>query len=254
LRELHSLPASAAVRVMVPWVLAVGGAMLVLVYAAVTALDARRAVTRLTVLAIAPIAIGGALAAIVGVGFRVRYFAWVAIPMIVLISIGLATARFRIARLVAAATLLAVCAVSTTNRVRLARYWNEDVRALGDYLRSASAPSVPVFVTAKYMAVPVQHYLGAGWTVCALPNADEDGTGSEGALRVVTTATPPDSAYWLVYSRPFHSDPDGRLPGDLASVGLIRPRRDFAGITLYQGTANRSARTMPPLDCRDPEG
>ena len=254
LRELHSLPASAAVRVVLPWVLAVGGAMLLLIYAAVTASSARRAVTRLAVLAIAPIAIGGALAAIVGVGLRVRYFAWVAIPMIVVISIGLATTRFRIARLVAAATLLAVCAISTGNRVRLARYWNEDVRALGEYLRSASAPSVPVFVSAKYMAVPVQHYLGAGWTVCALPNADEDGTDSEGALRVMATVTPPDSAFWLVYTRPFHSDPDGQLPRDLARAGLIGPRRDFAGITLYEGTANRLTRTMPPLSCRDPGG
>lgn len=252
LRELHSLPSSVGVRAMLPWALAVGGATLVLLYAAVTASDARRAVTRLAVFAIAPIGVGGALAAIVGVGFRVRNFAWVAIPMIVLISIGLATARFRIARLAAAATLLTVCAISTDNRVRVARYWNEDVQGLRDYLRSASAPSVPVFVTAKYMAVPVQHYLGAGWTVCALPNADEDGPGSEGALRVVTTATPPDSAFWLVYSRPFHSDPDGRLPHDLASSGLLRSRREFAGITLYDGKMNRSAPVMPPLTCRDP--
>ena len=253
LRELHSLPASAAVRVMLPWALAVGSAMFVLVYAAVKTSGARRAVTHLAVLTILPIAIGGALAAIVGVGFRVRYFAWVAIPMIVLISIGLATARFRITRLVAAATLLVVCAISTGNRVRFARYWNEDAQALGDHLRSSSAPSVPVFVTAKYMAVPVQYYLGAGWTVCALPNANEDGTGSEGALRVVTTATPPDSAFWLVYARPFHSDPEGRLPRDLATSGLLRSRREFAGITLYDGKMNRSARVMRPLTCRDPD-
>ena len=174
--------------------------------------------------------------------------------MIVLISIGLATTRFRIARLVAAATLLTVCAISTGNRIRFARYWNEDAQALGDYLRSASAPSVPVFVTAKYMAVPVQHYLGPGWTVCALPNAGEDGTGSDGALRVVNTITPPDSAFWLVYSRPFHSDPQGRLPRDLASSGPLRARREFAGITLYRGTVKRSARVMPPLTCRDPNG
>ncbi|HEX7940935.1 MAG TPA: hypothetical protein VF488_03990, partial [Gemmatimonadaceae bacterium] len=161
-------------------------------------------------------------------------------------------ARFRIARLVAAATLLIVCALSTTNRVRVARYWNEDVQGLRDYLRAASAPSVPVFVTAKYMAVPVQHYLGAGWTVCALPDADEDGHGSDGALRVVTTVTPPDSEFWLVYSRPFHSDPQGRLPRDLASAGPLRARHEFAGITLYGGTAKRSARVMPPLTCRDP--
>jgi hypothetical protein len=112
---------------------------------------------------------------------------------------------------------------------------------------------VPVFVTAKYMAVPVQHYLGAGWTVCALPDADEDGAGSEGALRVVTTATPSDSAFWLVYSRQFHSDPEGRLPRDLASSGLLRSRREFAGITLYDGTMKPSARAMPPLSCRDPD-
>jgi hypothetical protein len=126
------------------------------------------------------------------------------------------------------------------------------VQGLRDYLRSASAPSVPVFVTAKYMAVPVQHYLGAGWTVCALPDADEDGHGSDGALRVVNTVTLPDSEFWLVYSRPFHSDPRGLLPRDLASSGPLRARHEFAGITLYGGIAKRSARVMAPLTCRDP--
>jgi len=253
LRELHSLSPSAGVRAMLPWALAIGGATLVLLYAAVTASDARRAVTRLALFAIAPIVVGGALAAFVGVGFRVRYFAWVAIPILVLIAIGLATARFSLARRVAAVTLLAICTISMGNRVRVARYWNEDVRGLRDYLRAVSAPSVPVFVTAKYMAVPVRHYLGAGWTVCALPDADEDGPGSDGALRVVNTVTTPDSAFWLVYSRPFHSDPQGRLPRDLGSAGPLRARHEFAGITLYGGTAKRSAHVMTPLTCRDPD-
>jgi hypothetical protein len=102
------------------------------------------------------------------------------------------------------------------------------------------------------MAVPVQHYLGADWKVCALPNVGEDGVGTDGTLRVVYTITPPASAFWLVYTRPFHSDPAGQLPRDLTRGGLIRPRRDFAGITLYEGTANRPARAMPLLDCRDP--
>jgi uncharacterized membrane protein len=254
LRELHSLPALTAGLLVLPWVLAAGGAVLVLVYAALKTLGWRAPFIRLVVLVSVPVIIGGALAALVGVGFRVRYFAWIAIPLLALIGAGLASPRPRSIRLSAAGVLFALWSVSIVNRLRVERYWNEDVRALGTYLRSTSTPSIPVFVTAKYMAVPVQHYLGPGWSVCALPDVGEDGVGTDGTLRVVYTVTPPESAFWLVYTRPFHSDPDGQLPRDLARVGLIRPRRDFAGITLYEGTANRPARTMPPLDCRDPHG
>lgn len=252
LRELHSLSALTAVRLMLPWILAVAGALLVLGYCALVTLRSRPAFARLVVFATAPVIIGGALAEILGVGFRVRYFAWIAIPLLTLIAAGLSAPRLRSLRLAAAGALLMVGSVSTVNRVRSERYWNEDVRALGMYLRSASTPSVPVFVMAKYMAVPVQHYLGADWTVCALPNFGDDGAGTDGALRVVNTITPPDSAFWLVYTRPFHSDPDRQLPRDLARSGPIRLRREFAGIALYEGTASRPARTMPPLDCRDP--
>jgi hypothetical protein len=252
MRELHSLSALAAARLMLPWVLAAGGAVLVLGYAALMTLGWRPAFIRLVVFVTAPVIIGGALAHIMGVGFRVRYFAWVAIPLLVLIAAGLASPRLRTLRLSAAGALLVVWSVSIVNRVRVERYWNEDVRALGTYLRSASTPSVPVFVTAKYMAVPVQYYLGADWKVCALPNVGEGGVGTTGTLRVVYTITPPASPFWLVYTRPFHSDPAGQLPPDLTRTGLIRPRHEFAGITLYEGTANRPARALPPLDCRDP--
>ena len=235
LRELHSLPSSAAVRIMLPWALAVGGAMLVL---GLCSRDGTRCAQSHHAPRCAHHRTDRDRRS--ACSHRGRWLSRTVLRLgrdsdIVLISIGLASAKFRIARLVAAAALLAVCAISTGNRVRLARYWNEDARALGDYLRSASAPSVPVFVTAKYMAVPVRHYLGAEWTVCALPNAAEDGTGAEGAPRVVKTVTPRDSAFWLVYSRPFHSNPEGRLPRDLTKPGLLRSRRELAGIILYHG-------------------
>ena len=254
LRELHSLPALTAVWLMLPWVLATGFALLALGYAALLTLGSRSAFIRLVVLATVPVIIGGALAEFLGVGFRVRYFAWIAIPILALLGAGLASPRLRIIRLPAAGALFVVWSVSIVNRLRVERYWNEDVRALGTYLKSTSTPSVPVFVTAKYMAVPVQYYLGDDWTVCALPDVGDDGVGTDGTLRVVYTITPPQSAFWLVYTRPFHSDPGGQVPRDLARLGLIRARRDFAGITLYEGPANRLARPMPPLACRDPKG
>jgi hypothetical protein len=229
-----------------------GSACLILGYGAFVTLRSRPTFLRLAVLVLAPVVVGGALTELVGVGFRVRYFAWVAIPLLALVGAGLAS-RPHPLRLAATAALLALWSVSILNRVHVERYWNEDVRALGAYLASTSAPSVPVFVTAKYMAVPVQYYLGGDWTVCALPDVGDDGAGTEGARRVVHTVTPTDSPYWLVYTRPFHSDPDLRLPRDLASSGPLRLRRGFAGISLYEGAVSRLARPMPPLDCRDPD-
>jgi 4-amino-4-deoxy-L-arabinose transferase-like glycosyltransferase len=252
LRELHSLSTSAAVLLMLPWAVAVAIALLVLGYLAIVTLGTRPIFTRLVVLATAPVAVGGTVGEIMGTGFRVRYFAWVVIPVLVLVAAGLSSFRWRAARLAAAGTLLIVSAISIVDRVRVERYWNEDVAALGTFLRATSAPSVPVFVTAKYMAVPVEHYLGAGWTVCALPDVNDDSRGTDGALRVVRTVTPPGSAFWLVYTRPFHSDPAGRLPLDLMRLGLIRSRREFAGITVYQGNTTGAPPSVPPLGCQDP--
>jgi hypothetical protein len=102
LRELHSLPALTAARLMLPWVLAAGGSVLVLGYAALKTVGWRPAIIRLIVLVTVPVVGGGALAVLMGVGFRVRYFAWIAIPLLVLIGAGLASPRLRAIRLPAA--------------------------------------------------------------------------------------------------------------------------------------------------------
>lgn len=251
LRELHSLPATQAIRMVLPWGIIVAVALAILGYMAVATLP-RVIAIRLIVLTTAPVLIGGIVSEFLGVGFRVRYFAWVAAPLLALLGAGLASSRFRTPRLVAAVALLSVWTIAIVNRQTNERYWNEDVHALARFLRSTSSASVPVFVMSDYMAIPVEYYLGAGWTVCALPSLTSGSHDTTGPLRVIATHAPAESDFWLVYTRPFHSDPDGRVPLDFVAAGLMKERAHFAGADLYEGRTRPRDRTLAPLACQPP--
>ena len=253
LRELHELPTGAALRMVLPWVLAVGATSLVLAALAWKALrlapGTRATAVRLAVLTTLPVIVGGVLAEVFGVGFRVRYLAWVAIPVLVILAVGIASTQLRWPRNVATLALMAVSAIALANRRFVPRYWNEDTGALAQFLRTSSHPSVPVFVISDYMADPVEYYLGESWRVCALPNVPAPTSDVSAPLRVIYTLTPADSSFWFVYSRPFHGDPLGRARQALLDAGLIRPRAEFAGILLYEGHARARPHSVQPRTC-----
>lgn len=254
LRELHTLPVGPAVQLVFPWILLMTIALLLIVVGALTKPESRPAALRLLAFILVPGLVGGVLAEVAGVGFRARYVAWVVIPMIALIALGLASIRRIALRTVAACALAVISAVSITNRITAQRYWNEDVAAAAAYLRSNASPSAPVFVMSKYMAVPVAHYLGEPWTVCALPDADRpDGTADpSAALHVIASRTPGDSPFWLIYTRPFHSDRGERVPRALLGDGRTRARAEFAGITLYEGVVPAGSPMADGAPCADP--
>jgi hypothetical protein len=253
LRELHYLPTATSIRMVLPWALLIGLAFAVLSYAAWRCLrasaDSRRAGIRLAALATIPVLAGGVLAQALGVGFRARYLIWVAVPLLLIVACGIASPWRPWLRAGGVLSFSVVWVTALMNRRTDPRHQNEDMHAVADYLRSHSRPSIPVFVMSHYMAFPATYYLGPRWNVCALPNLDTGAADVSGPVRVIYTRTSANSPFWFVYSRPFHSDPEGRLLGYLRDTGVIRPRVEFAGVALYEGRALPLGTPLAPLGC-----
>jgi hypothetical protein len=152
---------------------------------------------------------------------------------------------------IAAGALAVVWVVALVNRRQIDRYWNEDAAALARFLHENGRPADPVFVMSDYMAIPVAYYLGSGWRVCPLPNVGTESGAALPPVRVMRTMTRADSGFWLVYSRPFHSDVSGRVPRALEDAGILSDSTQFAGITLYRGRAFPRTEQFSPLACQN---
>lgn len=254
LRELHTLAPGAAIREVLPWALIAAGATSALAWFAWTELRrtpaGRRTALRLLVLVTVPVLIGGIMAEVAHVGFRVRYLAWVLVPLLLIAAIGACASRAIWPR-IAAGALAVVWVVALVNRRQIDRYWNEDAAALARFLHENGRPADPVFVMSDYMAIPVAYYLGSGWRVCPLPNVGTESGAALPPVRVMRTMTRADSGFWLVYSRPFHSDVSGRVPRALEDAGILSDSTQFAGITLYRGRAFPRTEQFSPLACQN---
>ena len=85
------------------------------------------------------------------------------------------------------------------------------------------------------MVYTVGHYLGDDWEVVKLPRWWPGQENLEESLQFIRHHVPEDKPFWLVYSRPFHGDPDGHLLDALLAERKIELRGRFDGICLYQG-------------------
>ncbi len=221
------------------------------------------------VLASAPlIGLAGALA---DVGPKVRYWSWIVAPLLVWLAAGAARPAAGVNRFL---TRLALAAIGLVNLIALAnrydhpRYANEDIRAVAEYLESSPDNKAPMFVVSDYMAPPVRYYLNgpntlfnwlpyvdhgaettsatpepstSSWTIH--PRTEADVRGSlplDDAAMVkwlddLKSLAAPQGRFWLLYTRPFHGDPDGRILKYLQEKSWIKPDRDFPGVQLYRG-------------------
>jgi len=235
-RELHGLPVHRAVLGVLPWLLLTGAAAGVLVFQGLRVLGVRRWAARLALLVGIPVIACALGAWMLGITFQVRHVLWSSIPLMVVLGAGASRARWNPPVLFAVVTLFLVFAISRYNRHSVPHYQNEDVRGLAAYLRTIDQGS-PVLVLSGYMAAPIHHYLGDDWTIYPIPNIGSNGSGLPEALRYVESTVPSGSSFWLVYTREFHGDPQGRFLDSLARIRSLQRRRDFAGIVLYAGAA-----------------
>jgi hypothetical protein len=254
MRELHALGVGQAALQALPWALVIGAAMVTLAMSAWFALRRTPWLVGLVVLLFVPVLAVGFLGELTGVGYRVRYVIWAAIPLILWLGTGLARTVKQWPVRVSAVVLLLAFGTALHNRHFVDRYKNEDARSLARYLQSVSDRKSPVFVTSGYMSFPVRYYLDESWEIFPLPDVGDEPDAVDKALAILDNALFRRDYVWLVYSRPFHGDPAGRFRRALAERGALEFRTAFAGIVLYCvqsgplfGNRTEQACPQPPL-------
>jgi hypothetical protein len=234
LRDLHSLPTRTAMLEVLPWLLGVG-----LPAAYLTTLGYLDRTTRsswrlLAALVAVPIGLCWILTAAMDTGYRVRYVVWGAAPLLMLLALGLVTRRGSLGRGLSLVLLVLVFGASIIHRHTQARYMNEDARGAARLITQLAAPSSPVFVVSSYMAAPVRYYLGDTRALSPLfptPNP----TATDSALAVIHQMAPSGQKFWVLYSRPFDSDPEGHLREELVKRAGLALQAALPGFEVYQG-------------------
>ena len=235
LRDLHTMRTAEAFAGFLPWLALMAPPLAILSYHGWRVLE-RWALERLLLLISAPVAITGVLGLLAGTGYNVRYVAWVAVPVAILLAAG--TTRWRRWPVAAGlAVLLSLFGIALANRHFSDRYRNEDMRAVSDYLTSQPGEGFPIFVLSGYMASPAKYYLGHGRAIYPLPDSTPDSSRVSRGLNLISSQTEAGKPYWLVYSRPFDDDPKGAMRYALEQRDSLHAIARFAGVVLYRGTA-----------------
>jgi hypothetical protein len=234
LRELHTIRPAVAVREVLPWAVPLGLAAVWLLAAGLRDASQRRVWLALAIVTAIPLLVCGALGALLGFSYRSRYVAWGAVPVLLLLALGAVAGRRRRVSIVAVVVLLAGSGIAILNRHTVGRYWNEDARGAAREVERLAPPGTPVFVVSGYMAGPLRRYLDERWPLRAFSRA-ETVASPEPALVEIRRTVGAERRFWLVYSRPFDGDPEGRLRQALTSVAGLRLRSSVPGIELYEG-------------------
>jgi hypothetical protein len=167
-------------------------------------------------------------------GYNVRHVVWVFIPLAVWIGAGLARWRQSRAVIAGGLVLLGLSAISIINRQVDPRYRNEDAAAVANLIRARGEWST-VFVSAGYMAGPLDHYLASAQPAIPLPTIQPNNGSLEQAIAMIASRIGNHDRCWLAYSRPFHGDPAGLLLPALATrFTVARAPEVFAGFELYE--------------------
>lgn len=230
LRELHGRELQQAAVAALPWIAALAACMLPLGISWLRrARPSFEGAAYLLVMCLGPIAVTVVLSSLFEFKNKFSYIAWASIPLLVMLGDVIVRGWDRWSTRAAAAGYLCLMLVALGNRHLVDRYRTEDVRSLATYLEAHSSRETPIFSVAWYMADPLIFYLGAEWTVKALPRGPA-------ALFSIAELTGPAAAgpAWIVYRRPFPGDPNGKIRARLAADTTIRLSARFAGLDLYR--------------------
>lgn len=251
-RALHTMATGEAFRSALPWIVLIG------LPAGYLAIQGWREMTarwrfRLTVPLVVPLALLSLFSAVIGVAFRVRYLAWLVIPISVWLAIGYTRSQ-GVTRHVAAGTLIVVATIAMVNRVAVPDYRVEEARQAAAYVEEN--PETPVVAMAWYMARPVEYYINPDVAVVLPPDVGDGRFGYHPlpSNRVVPiperkVTDPPQpqptqvfaatvaigEEYLLIVSRAFHGDPQGEFFELRESADGLVPVAEYAGITIYRG-------------------
>lgn len=238
LRELHTLSGRDAAIAAAPWIAVLGAAAAILAWHALVSFapPARNgAAIAFIAFCLAPAAIIGVVSHFGGFGYNVRHAVWAFVPLAAMLGVGMAHSRQR--WLAGTATVLIGVAfgVAHFNRLATAAHANEDVRGAAQLI-VASAPPAPTLVLAGYMSKPLAAYLPADWPLVPVQEEHMGDPAAALACDEVRGRAAPGERVWLVYTREFHGDPNGKLFATLDKAFEMKLVAELAGVKLYRGT------------------
>lgn len=250
-RDLQVLGKREALVAALPIAAIVGAIFLTLGYASLSYLRKRKLFIVLFVLSVAPVLAIGLLGVVSGVTYNPRFVVWSLLPLLAILAAGIVHGHRWWSVQLATVLLIFVSVWATYNRQSVDDYQNEDVRSLGSYLTADSSSRLPVFVVSNYMVPAVKCYLPEDVQVLELPSVEatnkmKSTTELVGlAEKTLTDAVSENRAYWLVYTRPFHGDPQDEILAHLTDRDSLQKVKEFAGIVLYK-TSPKQAVEKPP--------
>lgn len=236
LRQLHVLWTRDAIFYALPWASFFGIALGGIFYAAKKNVVFRhREFPIFATLAFAPLVVG-ILCKLAGIGYQVRYSIWAMIPIAVLIAMFLESAmRKKIGKL-AAAFLFGLFALAMVNRHYVASYQNADLATAAARLAdSAISPKHPVLVVSGYMVEPLKFYLPQSeWELKGISMESPFEARESQMTTLLDELRASDSEFWLMYTREFHEDPDGRLMEMIRENSEVEFISEYPGLKLYR--------------------
>ena len=235
LRELHTARLQEAVRHALPWVLPAALATAYLLLEGWRWKEGRSAWYRVATWMAVTILAAGAMSAAFDLGYRVRYVAWCAGLLVILLAMGVVGGRRRWATGTALGIIVLVSLAATLNRHTVGRYMNEDARGAARMIASLPETGAPVFVVSGYMAGPIDYYLRGARRLTPLSNA-ETRVSPDPALEIIRETVGAGKTFWFLYSRPFDGDPQGRLYQALERQARLQLTGEVPGIRFYRGT------------------
>ena len=234
LRELHTAGLLDAVRQAIPWVLPGALAAAYLLVEGWRRPERRDAWYRVATWITVTIFASGAMSSAFDLGYRVRYVAWCAAPLLILLALGVTEARRRWAAGAALGAIVLTSSMAIVNRHTVGRYMNEDARGAARLIETLPDSAAQVFVVSGYMAMPIGYYLRNGRELIPLWNT-QTVRSADPAIEAIRASVPAGDTFWFLYSRPFDGDPHGRLYRELEQRGQLQFSAEVPGIRLYRG-------------------
>jgi 4-amino-4-deoxy-L-arabinose transferase-like glycosyltransferase len=244
--ELQTMSSTEALRAAAPWLAAVGLVVLVLGYQGARKLNRQRVLPTAISLTLLPVLLVFGLSLAAGLNYNVRFVTWVMIPVAIWLGAGMAAMPNSWTTRLAAVGFILLSATAIYNRHAIPRYQHEDLRAAAAHLQANASPGDTVYVVSGYLSRVLRYYLHGDWTIVELPEP-EDGVIEDRSEALDTVSStvfrqPPGHVCWLIYSRPFHGDPDGHLLEVLFThLPSFQLAATPANVKIYRLEANQSA-------------
>jgi hypothetical protein len=239
--EIRTEPSGAVFRKAIPWLLFLSAVTAPLFILGTRALAKRRMLIPILCVTTVPLLLIGAVGALSGITYNVRFVVWFAFPISVWIGMGSMQLREERGRArwvfgVSYVLCLTLFFIANAQRVYDPRYQIEDTRSLVRYLQKSGVQDREVFVVSDYMVRPLQYYgPTVRWAELPIPGTQgieiDDSSKLEKAIESMRFEEQGD--FYVAYSRPFHGDPLGLMRRWLERDG-VELEQSFAGIDLYR--------------------